>query len=149
MRFGTHRGNYGYEPFFKAWANAANANCGKDWQKWQEHWQEKMQYSTPAVNIVENETNFTIEVAAPGLQKEDFKIEVKHNSLTVWTEVKAQENEKKYSRKEFGYGNFKRNFTLPETVDTDNISAKYTDGILYVNIPKLEQAKTSKSVNIE
>jgi len=141
MRFGTHKGNY--EPFFKAWANAAN--CGTDWQKWQE----QMQYHAPAANIIENEANFTIEVAAPGLRKEDFKIEVKNNKLTVWTEAKAQEESKKYSRKEFGYGNFKRNFNLPETVDSENISAKYTDGILYLVIPKLEKEKASRSVNID
>lgn len=147
MRFGTHRVNYDYAPIFKAWENAAN--CGTDWKKWQDLVQQK----TPAVNIVENETNFTIEVAAPGLQKEYFKIEVKNNQLTVWSEAKsqenAQENTKKYSRQEFGFGNFKRSFTLPESVDSENISAKYADGILYVAIPKLEKAKTGRSVNID
>lgn len=143
MRFGTHKGNYGYAPFLKTWANAAN--LGTDWQKWQE----QMQYSTPAANIAENEVNFTIEIAAPGLQKEDFKIEVKNSKLTVSAESKTQEEGKKYSRKEFAYGSFKRNFTLPETVDSENISAKYADGILYVVIPKLEKEKVGRSINIE
>lgn len=143
MRFGTHRVHYDYAPIFKAWENAAN--CGTDWKKWQDLIQQK----TPAVNIVENEANFTLEVAAPGLQKEDFKIEVKNDQLTVWTDIKAKEDAKKYSRQEFGFGNFKRSFTLPETVDSENISAKYTDGILYVAIPKLEKAKTGRSVNID
>jgi HSP20 family protein len=147
MRFGTHRSNHNDAPFFKAWANAS---CGNDWQQqWQKKWQESMQYSVPAVNILSNEANFTIEVAAPGLQKEDFKIEVKNNHLTIWTEVKKQEDSKKYSRQEFGFGNFKRSFTLPEIVDSENITAKYTDGVLYIAIPKLEKVKTSKSVNID
>jgi HSP20 family protein len=142
MRFGTHRGNYGYSPFFKVWANA----CGTDWQ---EKLQEVMQFGNPAVNIIDNESDFTLEVAAPGLQKEDFNIEVKNDKLTISTEVKAQGNTKKYVRKEFGYGNFKRTFTLSNKVDTDNISARYTDGILYVVLPKIAQAKTGKNINID
>jgi HSP20 family protein len=142
MRFGTHKGNYGYAPFFKVWADA----CGTDWQ---EKLQEVMQFGHPAVNIVDNESDFTLEVAAPGLQKEDFNIEVKNDKLTIWTEVRKQENAKKYARKEFGFGNFKRTFTLSDKVDTDNISARYTDGILYVVLPKIAQPKTGKNINID
>ncbi len=146
MRFGTHRSNYSESPFFKAWANA---NCGNDWQQWQNKWQEMTRDSVPAVNIQDSEANFTIEVAAPGLQKEDFKIEVKNHQLTIWAEVKPAENAKKYSRQEFSFANFKRTFSLPEIVDSEHITAKYVDGILYVAIPKSEKAKTSKSVNID
>lgn len=147
MRFRTDAYE-GYAPFFKAWTNAAN--CGENYgKKWQEAWQEKSQYRTPAVNVVENEGDFSIELIVPGLQKEDFKIEVKNNQLHVWSETKPQENTKKYSRQEYSFRNFKRSFTLPNTVDTENISAKYIDGILYVVVPKSAQAKTSKSVSID
>ena len=156
MRFGTHKtGNYGYAPFFKAWADAVNCgeNYAKNWEKWQEKWQEQWQeakqYHTPAVNIAETEGDFTIELIVPGLQKEDFKIEVKDNQLHVWSESKAQDGEKKYRRQEYGYRNFKRSFTLPNTVDTENISAKYIDGILYVVVPKNANTKASKSVSID
>jgi HSP20 family protein len=145
MRFGHQRSNYGYAPFFKFWADAV----GSDWQKWQEQWQEKMQCVIPATNIVENELDFTIELAAPGFQKEDFKIEVKEGKLTIWTEIKEQENTKKYSRREFGKHNIKRTFSLSDKVDVESISAKYTEGILYVVIPKSAQNQTSKTVTIE
>jgi HSP20 family protein len=98
---------------------------------------------TPAVNIAETENEFHIELAAPGLSKEDFKISVEKNILTVSAEKKAETevSDKKYSKKEFSYSSFKRTFTLPETVDYAKIEAGYTDGILKLNIAKKEEAK--------
>ncbi|WP_295768671.1 Hsp20/alpha crystallin family protein [uncultured Mucilaginibacter sp.] len=97
----------------------------------------------PAVNITESEAAFDIEFAVPGLQKEDFKINVEKNVLTVAAEVKQEEatESKKYSKKEFSYNSFNRSFTLPETVDQNNIEAAYTNGILKLTIAKKEEAK--------
>ncbi len=97
----------------------------------------------PAVNIIEGKNDFRIEVAAPGLDKNDFSIDVKDNVLFISSE-KRQENEKKdekIMRREFSYSAFKRSFSLPESVDTDNISASHKDGVLNISIPKKEEAK--------
>ena len=92
----------------------------------------------PGVNILESATDYTIELAAPGLQKEDFQINVKKDTLSVWAEKKAEDGEvaKDYSRKEFDYLSFARSFTLPESVDADKIAAEYVNGILTITIGK-------------
>jgi HSP20 family protein len=99
--------------------------------------------SAPAVNIIEKEEDFQIDVAAPGLSKNDFKINLENNVLTISSEKesKKEESEKNYSRKEFSYSSFSRSFTLSEHVDADKISASYQDGILHINLPKKEEAK--------
>ncbi len=108
--------------------------------------------SIPAVNIKENDKNFEVEVAAPGMNKKDFKVEVENNVLTISAETKEEKEEKKenYSRKEFSYESFERSFTLPQDiVDADKIKAKYDNGILKIEIPKKEEkAKLSKVINI-
>jgi HSP20 family protein len=98
---------------------------------------------TPSVNIHEGTNEYKIELAAPGLSKEDFKIDLKKDNLSVWAEKKTDETvtEKDYSRKEFDYGSFARSFVLPEGIDADKISAEYTNGILYITIGKKEEAK--------
>ncbi len=98
----------------------------------------------PAVNIAEDEDKFTIEVATPGLKREDFKINLDNNVLTISAELKTESSEeenKKITRREFNYGSFSRSFTLPDTADANNISAKYIDGVLYVDLSKKEEAK--------
>lgn len=98
----------------------------------------------PSVNIKETEDNFVLEFAVPGLTKEDFKVEVVNNLLTVSAEKKTsnEDKEEKFLRREFSYQTFKRSFTLGEnTVDDNNISATYTDGVLSVTLPKKEAAK--------
>lgn len=97
----------------------------------------------PAVNISETETGFDIELAAPGLKKEDFKINLDKNLLTVAAEVKKEETAetKNYSKKEFGYQSFSRSFTLPDSVDQTKIEAAYTDGVLTLTVAKKEEAK--------
>jgi HSP20 family protein len=98
----------------------------------------------PSVNIKESSNEFEVEVAAPGLTKNDFKIELNQNLLTVSSE-KEVENETKedqqFTQREFSYQSFSRSFTLPHTVENDKISAKYENGILKVVIPKKEEAK--------
>lgn len=103
---------------------------------------EKMNSVQPAVNIKEGDSGFELELSVPGRAKEDFNIEVDDNVLTISSEIK-QENETKeenYTRREFGYSSFKRSFTLPETVNTEDIGATYENGILRFNLPKKEEA---------
>ena len=97
----------------------------------------------PAVNIAETENEFHIELAVPGLKKEDFKISLDKNVLSVSAEKKAEnvEEGKKYSKREYSYNSFVRSFTLPETADHAKIDAEYTDGILKLNVAKKEEAK--------
>ena len=101
----------------------------------------------PGVNILESAEDFLIELAAPGLNKEDFQINLKKNTLSIWAEKKGEAGEdKKYSRREYDYKSFARSFELPETVDADKISAEYVNGILNVTIGKKAE---SKDVNRE
>ncbi|GAB3908202.1 Hsp20/alpha crystallin family protein [Mucilaginibacter boryungensis] len=97
----------------------------------------------PAVNIAETENEFHIELAAPGLKKEDFKISLDKDVLSVSVEKKteATDETKKYSKREYSYKSFVRSFTLPDSVDYAKIDAEYTDGILKLNIAKKEEAK--------
>lgn len=99
--------------------------------------------STPAVNILESDQNFKLEVAAPGLDKNDFKINVDNDMLSISAEKKseAHENNKSYTRKEFSYMSFKRSFNLPDLVDVENIQANYENGIMNITLPKKEEAK--------
>jgi HSP20 family protein len=101
------------------------------------------QHSIPAVNIVENKDEYRIDVAAPGLDKEDFKINLENNVLTVSSEKeeKREDKDAKYMRKEFSYYSFYRSFTLPMTVDSEKIKATQKDGILQILIPKKEEAR--------
>ena len=95
----------------------------------------------PAINIREVEEMFIVEVAAPGKKKEDFVIEVKNNILTISSEHKEEKEEKTehFMRKEFSFNKFSRSFTLPENVDQEKIKASYKDGLLLIDLPKLEQ----------
>jgi HSP20 family protein len=108
--------------------------------------------NVPQVNIRETDTGYHLEMAAPGLNKEDFKISIENEVLTVSGEKKSETSEKsgKYSRKEFSYNSFMRSFTLPEVVDTEKIMAKYENGIMMVDLPKKEEAKpkTPREVQI-
>ncbi|WP_345951846.1 Hsp20/alpha crystallin family protein [Mucilaginibacter sp. PAMB04274] len=97
----------------------------------------------PSINIIESETGFDIELAVPGLKKEDIKINVEKNLLTVAAEAKKEESApvKNYTKKEFSYASFSRSFTLPESVDQSNIEAQYIDGVLKLTVAKKEEAK--------
>ncbi|HYG38351.1 MAG TPA: Hsp20/alpha crystallin family protein [Cytophagales bacterium] len=99
--------------------------------------------SLPAVNIMDKENEYRIEVAAPGLKKEDFKVNMEGNILTVQSEkeTRKEENNEKYARREFGYSSFTRSFTLPEGTDAENVNASYNDGILSIQVPKKEEAR--------
>lgn len=129
--------------------------------------------TAPAVNIREDENGYYIEVAAPGMKKSDFKLNLDHNRLTISAEKREEnefdnyedqdkgekiasdkpevQNRKKgrYTRREFSYSSFQRTFTLPNTVDGEKINASYMDGVLNVELPKREEAKVKPSRTIE
>ncbi len=106
--------------------------------------------SMPAVNIVENADAFKIEVAAPGLEKNDFKIDLENNMLTISAEKEQNNEEKdlKYMRREFSYSSFKRSFSLPLTVDGEKIEAMHKDGVLMITLPKREEARPKPAKQI-
>lgn len=97
----------------------------------------------PAVNVAETDGDFQIELAVPGLKKEDFKINVDKNVLSISADKKSENNQegKKFSKREFSYTSFVRSFTLPETIDHSKIDAAYNDGILKLTVAKKEEAK--------
>ena len=106
--------------------------------------------SLPAVNISEGDNEFIIEVAAPGLEKKDFKIDLENDVLTIASvrEDNKEETNDQYTRREFSYRNFSRSFNLPDTVDAENITAAHKNGILNVSIPKKEEAKAKPARQI-
>jgi HSP20 family protein len=95
---------------------------------------------TPSVNITENDKQYNIELAAPGLTKEDFKIDVEDDVLTISAEKNEEKKEEgeRFTRREFSYGSFSRSFSLPEHVKAENIQGKYEDGILKLILTKTE-----------
>lgn len=107
----------------------------------------------PAVNIMERESDFKIDLAVPGLDKKDFNIEVENDQLVVSGERKEEkvEEKDKVTKREFHYGSFKRSFTLPETADAEKINASYNNGVLSVSIAKKEEAKqkAKRQISVE
>jgi HSP20 family protein len=104
----------------------------------------------PAVNIKEEDNEFMIEVAAPGMQKQNFEISMDDKVLTISgnKEDTKEEKDDKYSRKEFSYTSFQRSFQLPDLVDGEKIEAHYQDGVLKINVPKRENAKMKATKRI-
>ncbi|WP_460925229.1 Hsp20/alpha crystallin family protein [Pontibacter brevis] len=110
--------------------------------------------SVPAVNVRETKNSFELEVAAPGMDKQDFKIELDNNMLIISAEKENKQEEQddkgNFTRREFSYQSFTRSFSLPERlVQGDKISAKYKDGILCITVPKSEEAKEKPVKKIE
>ncbi|PVX49383.1 heat shock protein Hsp20 [Balneicella halophila] len=108
----------------------------------------------PAVNVSETEKNFELEVAVPGHKKEDFKIDMENDVLTISSETKKEHeetegDEKKVTRREYSYSSFRRSFQLPQDVDQENIKASYNDGILKIELPKQELNKLENKRQIE
>ena len=99
--------------------------------------------NVPPVNITETQNEYIVSLAAPGIKKEDFKIDVDGNMLTISAEKeeKIEEKEGKYTRREFNYTTFSRSFTMPEDVQFDKVDAQYVDGVLELMLPKKEEAK--------
>ncbi|MEN0003588.1 MAG: Hsp20/alpha crystallin family protein [Bacteroidota bacterium] len=104
----------------------------------------------PAVNIRESDQAFTLEVAAPGLSKEAFDLQVEEQVLTISAKSEGEHtNKANYIRKGFNYQNFKRSFRLPKGIDTAAINAKYEQGVLFIEIPKVTEAKSKTKITIE
>ena len=106
--------------------------------------------NVPAVNITEQKNDYLVSLAAPGLKKEDFKIDVDGNMLTISSEKEEtkEEKDKKFTRKEYNYSSFSRSFTLPEEINKEKIEAKYEDGVLKISLPRKEEAKKPAAKNI-
>jgi HSP20 family protein len=107
--------------------------------------------SLPAVNIRENEKSFMLELAVPGMDKKDLKIDINEDILTISSESKNETEEGKdgYMRKEYSYTSFVRSFYIPENVNREKIGASYKDGILSVELPKMEEEKNKISRQIK
>ena len=99
--------------------------------------------TTPAVNIIEQDTQFLIELAAPGNKKEDFEIEIEDGILSISSSSNKEDNtseKETFTRHEFSYNSFRRSFTIPESVDVSSIEATYNEGVLLIKLLKLEEA---------
>lgn len=108
----------------------------------------------PSVNVLEQKDSFEIQVAAPGIKKENFKINLERNVLTVGSETREETEQKdsdgSFTRREFNYSSFSRSFTLPDSVDADRIEAAYENGILKITVPKKDiTVENIKSIEIK
>ncbi len=110
-------------------------------------------FSVPAVNVTENKEDYKIALAVPGLKKDDFKIHVEGNLMTLSAEKEESKNEKDehYTRREYNYSSFSRTFTLPDGVNAEKIEATYDNGILKMTLPKKEETKkvTAKTIAVK
>ncbi|MFA9370225.1 MAG: Hsp20/alpha crystallin family protein [Labilibaculum antarcticum] len=123
----------------------------RDWMDWNNSNFSNTNTTLPAVNVRENENEYIIEVAAPGMKKSDLKLNIENNQLNISSERKEEKESKNenFSRREFCYQSFHRSFQLPiDRVNGDKISAKYNDGILCIQLPKKEEAKPKPSRSI-
>lgn len=117
------------------------------------NWMIKANSTAPAINVIENEKEYRVEVAAPGMTKDDFNIRIdQNNDLVVSMEKKEEKNEDqkdgRYLRREFSYSKFEQTMVLPENVDKDNIEAKVENGVLNIMIPKRSEEEVKKSEKV-
>ena len=105
---------------------------------------------SPSVNIIETNESFELEVAAPGLTKQDFNVSIEKDQLTISADRKIEEyeNTSTYKRKEYDFKKFSRKFRLPKTVDKETVTAKYNLGILRVTVDKIPEAKEKGPITI-
>lgn len=108
--------------------------------------------NVPTANITETPKEYKVELAAPGLERKDFNVEVNNHTLTISAEREEQKDEKDgtYSRKEYSFNSFSRSFALPENVKEGNIDAKYENGVLKVSIPKAKEtpARSAQKITV-
>ena len=114
-------------------------------------WMERTNYTAPAINVIENEKEYDVELAAPGLTKEDFKVHIdEDNNLHIEMEKKSENKEGKkhgkYLRREFSYEKFQQTLLLPDDVDADKIDAKVEHGVLNIHLPKREKVQPEEKV---
>lgn len=112
-------------------------------------WMPRVETTTPSVNVLEDENEFKVEFAVPGMSKEDFKVQVNDNNTMVVSVEKSTKNEdkdgKKYLRRDFSYTNFTQTFTLPDNIDKKSIVAKVDNGMLIVDLPKMKEEQKKES----
>jgi len=122
----------------------------KPWNEWFEGGLFGRTMNVPAVNIVEHKDEYQVSLAVPGMKKDDFKIDVDGNMLTISSEKEEnkEEKDKKFTRKEYNYSSFSRSFTLPEEINREKIEAKYEDGVLKISLPRKEEAKKNSAKHI-
>lgn len=122
----------------------------KPWNEWFDGGMHARMLQVPAVNIAEEKDRYLVELAAPGMNKEDFSVNVEGNRLTISAqkEDRKEDAEKKYSRKEYSYTSFSRSFSIPPAVDKAKIEARYTDGVLKLTLPKVEEAKKDNTQRV-
>ncbi len=133
------------------WSNLFNDFFTRDWNDWSLLNYSDTNTTLPSVNIKDTPDAYEVEMAAPGMEKKDFKIELNNDLLTISSERKDEKESKEgesYTRREFSYQSFSRSFTLPGIVERDKISAKYENGVLKINIPKKEEAKPKPAKQI-
>ena len=120
------------DDFFKPWNEWFNN--GGQWAK---------PISMPAVNVTEDKDKYRVSLAAPGLKKSDFHVDIEGNMLTIRSEMESnkEQKEEKYTRKEYNYSSFRRSFTLPDDVKQEKIEATYEEGVLKLILPKKEEAR--------
>lgn len=126
------------------WPGLFDRFFNNDFEGWNRNNFSMTNTTLPTLNIKETKDSFLVEVAAPGFEKSDFKIELNNDLLTISSEKKLNNELKdgeRITKQEFSYQSFSRSFTLPEHVDEEKISAKYENGILSIDIPKKEEAK--------
>lgn len=116
----------------------------KPWNEWFDNgglWGRTM--NVPAVNITETKDDYLVSLAVPGMKKDDFKIDVDGNMLTISSEKEEtkEEKDKRFTRKEYNFSSFTRTFTLPEEINKEKIEAKYEEGVLKIALPRKEEAK--------
>lgn len=121
----------------------------KPWNEWFDNGGNRM-FTVPGVNVSETKEQYSLDVAAPGLKKEDFRINVEGNilSISASSEVKKEEKEGKYNRLEYNYSSFSRSFTLPNEVLKDKIDARYEDGVLRITLPRRQDAASPAAASI-
>lgn len=113
-------------------------------------WMLKANSTAPAINVIESENNYKVELAAPGMTKEDFNVRIdEDNNLVISMEKKDENQEEKkdgrYLRREFSYTKFQQTMILPENVDKENISAQVENGVLMIELPKLSEEEIKKA----
>jgi HSP20 family protein len=115
----------------------------KPWDGWFDKGLMGRMNTVPAVNITENKDDFKVAMAAPGMKKDDFSIDMEGNMLTISCEKEENKEEKdeRFNRKEYNYSSFSRSFTLPDDINKEKIEARYEDGVLKLVLPKKEEAK--------
>ena len=114
-------------------------------------WMTRTNATAPAINVIEDEKDYKVEVAAPGMNKDDFKVNVTDDNYLVLTvekknESKDEDKKRKYLRREFSYHKFEQSLALPEDVNKDEIKASVNDGVLTIDIPKVKVTEKQPAV---